>query len=725
MKFETEIVEEKQKALIVSKHHFDFIDILKKRLKANSVEPFFSSIAPKNVRAFDYCFFIFLENKNLQIQINKHHNTKTVDITGNTLSESDLDKILWFAFSKTKEPHLKIKSQSHVVPSEPRNPFKKHFTKKNLVYFFVASFAFFHFIFIPFIFMSSFFIFRGYSDLRKKELTRARTDVFIGSTLNNLGEKLYLPVRSTYLLFGVALWSDNLIEINKNGIKTILKTDDILNNAKEIQKLIFAKNKTNSEKDNLRLRFKKLNQSLGDINDSLAIINQKLNLSFSFIKKLKNNLVETSDLLEKSRKLLVYGESILSQPEEKKYLVFFANNMELRPGGGFIGSFAIVKVKDYEIQEIKVEDVYDADGQLTAHIDPPLPIEKYLNIPHWFLRDSNFSPDFLENYEKGLFFLEKELGLTNFSGSVLLTTTAVENILTAFDNLYLSDFKENINSKNFYLKTQFYSEKNFFPGSIQKKVFLSSVVQQILLNLNDVSTENFFLALKKSLDEKQVVVYLEDPTAQTLFDTSFWAGRVIEPKCLSGSSCLSDYLFPYDANVGANKANFFINRYFYLKTAIDQRGKINHLLSIQYQNNSPSEIFPTGVYRNYLQILLPKNSLVGKVTKDGVLIEDIDQKDDRFKLVGFYFEVPPKKSVEIKINYELSEEIKDSRAVYQLIFQKQIGANNSDLILDFNLNKNISLINQNFSPLVKDNQILYNTSLSTDKIFFVELKKEI
>ena len=34
------------------------------------------------------------------------------------------------------------------------------------------------------------------------------------------------------------------------------------------------------------------------------------------------------------------------------------------------------------------------------------------------------------------------------------------------------------------------------------------------------------------------------------------------------------------------------------------------------------------------------------------------------------------------------------------------------------------LVNQNFSALVKNNQILYNTELSADKIFFIELLKD-
>lgn len=728
MKLTTEIVEEKQKALIISKERFDFIDVLKKRLKENSVEPFFSSIAPKHIKDFDYCFFVFHKNKKLQIQIHHHHSIKTVNIAGSTLTESDLDKILWFAFSKTKENNLKIRSSNFVMPSEQiktRNTFIKYLTRKNFFYTLVFLLMTLHLIFIPFVLISSVFAYKGYVSLRKNNFIKAESYSAIGGSFNNLGESLYSIVRPSYLLFGLAIWPDNIIEINKNSFQTLSETKKALDDAKEIQRLVFTKDKSPDEKDSLVLRFKKLNQSLGNINDNLVIINQKIDLPFSFVKKIKTNLIEASDLIDKTRKLLIYSESILTKDESKKYLVFFANNMELRPGGGFIGSFAIISVKNYEIEEIKVNDVYDADGQLTAHIDPPKPIEQYLKIPHWFLRDSNFSPDFVENYHKALFFLEKEIGQTNFSGGIVLTTSAVENILTAFDNLYLPDFKENINSKNFYLKTQFYAENNFFPGSIQKRVFLSSVIQQIILKLDSISSEKFLMALKKSLDEKQMAVFIDDPAAQTLFDTSFWSGRVIEPKCLSGSDCISDYLFPYDANVGANKANFFINRFFHLRTSIDSDGKINHILSIQYKNESPAEIFPTGTYKNYLQILLPTGSIVRSVTKDGVLIDNIDQKDDKLKLIGFYVEIPPKKTIEVKIDYQLKDIVDSVHEVYQLVFQKQLGANNSDLILDFEMDKKISLLNQNFSPLVKDNQILYNTSLSTDKIFFIELKKEL
>ena len=63
----------------------------------------------------------------------------------------------------------------------------------------------------------------------------------------------------------------------------------------------------------------------------------------------------------------------------------------------------------------------------------------------------------------------------------------------------------------------------------------------------------------------------------------------------------------------------------------------------------------------------------------------------------------------------------EGKNIYQLIVQKQIGATNSDFVLEFETDNKTTFSNQNFSPIVKDNKIIYNTSLSTDKIFLIEL----
>ena len=746
MKLRTEIIEEKQNALIVSKKEYPFISLLKNELKRVSISPFYSPFIPKIIKIFHYIFiinesvslekinknkesffvYIFFGEKNRQIDIkNPPKNIKIITVNGNLLEKNEIDKILWFVFSKSNEINLNlnlsqlVKNKLNPIPELTRN-YKKFITKKNLILLSLFSVIMLYFAFIPFLFLSLFLNYQNYLTLKNNSYK----DVNNSTLINEISKKLYSIVRPSYLLFGIAILPDNLIDINEKSLMIVRQTESLLENFKGLEDLFFQPQKSTEQKTILILRIEKTKTNLANIQEELNIIAQKIPMLNNYFEPIKKQLLELADSLQKTKKVINYFQDVITEKKPKKYVIFFANNMELRPGGGFIGSFGIFEIGNYNISNIKVYDIYDADGQLTVHLDPPKPIAQYLNVPHWFFRDSNFSPDFFTNYQKALFFLEKEMKMTDFSGGILLTTSAVENILYAFNDLYLPDFKEYINAKNFYLKTQFYTEKNFFPGSIQKKVFLSSLVRQLQNNLDTVNVKALFSQIKKSLDEKQITVFLEDKNLQSFFDSSFWSGRVIDPKCTLSEECISDYIFPYDANVGANKANFFINRFINLKVNLDSQGKITHFLSLQYKNESPAEIFPTGYYRNYFQILLPLNSTLNQITKDGVLVEDVDQIDGQYKLIGFFFELAPGKTVEIKINYQINEPLKKGRNIYQLIVQKQIGAKNSDLILEYQLDKNISVLNQNFSPIVKDNQIVYNTNLSTDKIFLIELNRE-
>ena len=58
MKLSTEIVEEKQNALIVIKKEYPFISLLKNELKRVSINPFSSPFIPKNIKMFHFVFII-------------------------------------------------------------------------------------------------------------------------------------------------------------------------------------------------------------------------------------------------------------------------------------------------------------------------------------------------------------------------------------------------------------------------------------------------------------------------------------------------------------------------------------------------------------------------------------------------------------------------------------------------------------------------------------------
>jgi len=104
-----------------------------------------------------------------------------------------------------------------------------------------------------------------------------------------------------------------------------------------------------------------------------------------------------------------------------------------------------------------------------------------------------------------------------------------------------------------------------------------------------------------------------------------------------------------------------------------------------------------------------------------VTIDEFIETNNEYKQLGFYFEVEAQKTAEIQIQYQLKTDLSKGKSLFQYVVQKQIGSSSPNFSMEIVLPQNFTIVNQNFSPLVKDNRMLYNTSLSTDKIFFIEI----
>lgn len=745
-----------EKILIIDKtgNHSYFVEILKKELKKYRADIFVSPAFPPR-GSFDICFILnqpnlinqvgdFPVKKVIFILFNsqkkasflaseaavkkKPEHIKIIHVNNHAESvKNKIEQILWFSFSKSPELLLNLQESIGYAKKQPDGfSYWIRFLKtKKLIRLSAALFFLYLFFFMIPLAASSYFSYRGAQYLKNNDDQRMQQSLLLGASSLKTARMLYGFSRPVFLFFSLASFSDNMFQINEHAQNALARSGEIKTNAEKIISYIFQKNTSSAEKKDMLVRLEKVKNAVEAFDESATILYQKLPGSPPQLSKLKNQISQMIDAAAKLQKFIPYTETLLAKNSEAKYLMLFANNMELRPGGGFIGSFGVLSVKDLSFEKIQIYDVYDADGQLTAHVEPPAPIKKYLQQPHWFLRDSAFSGDFPENYRKALDFLEKEMGMKGFDGSILLTTSAIQNVLSAFGNLQIPDFHEIVNKDNFYLKAQYYAEKQFFPGSTQKKSFLSAVARSLLLNLDAASPKNMLLALQKSLDEKQMALYFENESLEQLVHSLYWSGQMILPGCIAdNNNCIADYLFPLEANVGVNKANFFINKVMNLKIRIDESGSVRSSASILFKNESLYDTFPGGTYKNYFQIILPKDITIKQITKNGTLVENADEAVSSYRTVGFYFEVPPRTKVEIAIDYVHNNLLKKGTGIYQLIAQKQLGSSNADFNLQLHLPKNMYILNQNFSPLVKSNQILYNTSLLTDKIFLTELIKE-
>jgi len=398
-------------------------------------------------------------------------------------------------------------------------------------------------------------------------------------------------------------------------------------------------------------------------------------------------LPEVRQFILQAKRLLDLLPRILGTDRKKTYLILFQNNYELRPTGGFIGSLGLMSFDKGRLVDFEAQDVYSFDGQLKGHVEPPPALKKHLGEASWFLRDSNWHPDFPTSARKAAWFLQKETGRV-VDGVVGVNLFLTQAVLESVGEVQLPDFDEKITAANLFERAGYYSEVGFFPGSTQKKDFLASLTRTLFIQVKESNCRTWLLLFKKfyqSLESRELLIWLDDNSAARAMEELQWDGHLESVSCrLARHQCLIDYLMLVEANVGVNKTNYFLDRQVASRVDFLQDGLVKRKLEINYQNNSPSEAFPGGAYRTYLRVLVPLGSQLEKVTIDqnNLSAEKIDEGRLGDKAYfGFLVEVPARQVKLVEVFYTLPGKFNSGQArlpagqvtQYRLLIQKQSG----------------------------------------------------
>lgn len=418
------------------------------------------------------------------------------------------------------------------------------------------------------------------------------------------------------------------------------------------------------------------------------------------------------------------------------YLVLLQNSTELRPTGGFIGSIARMSVEDGRMSELDVSDVYVADGQLKGHVDPPAPIRELLGQEHWYLRDSNWDPDFGKSAERAAWFYEKETGV-RVDGVIGISTPFIVDLLGLTGPLTLIDYNDRITSQNFYGKSLFYAQEDFFPGSTQKKDFLGSLTAILLDELTTnktLSPVGVFRTLTDALERRDVLFYFTDPELQSMVTQFGWSGNIFPVSACSGVSgtCLSDPLMVVEANMGVNKANYFVKRRLARTIRIEQDGGVKETITMTLENSSRGRPDDSGgVYRSYIRYLLPSDSSVSDIRLSGVNVALRDTKrlsppsfpyaEYTSGILGVAVEIPALGAEQLTIEFTRGSKLQigPGGALYELFIQKQPGVNDTpiEVSVEYPVFWEAKVLGETEKQFIaKEGRLEYNTILSQDKL---------
>lgn len=444
------------------------------------------------------------------------------------------------------------------------------------------------------------------------------------------------------------------------------------------------------------------------------------------LNKIRDKYISSKvDLMEFSKKIYAAKELasrlsiLLGDNTPKKYLVLFQNNMELRPTGGFIGSFALLTLDGGRLSDITVSDVYSADGQLKGHVDPPIPIKDILGEGGWYMRDANWDPDFPTSASKIEWFLDKEIN-TQVDGVIAIDLHLVQNLLEVIGPITLSDFSKVITSENLYQTTQEEVENEFFPGSTKKSGFLTALSGQLITELENLEgnkKSQTLIKIYESIEEDHIQVFIHDTNIQNIFNRLGYDGA-IDTSINCGIRCLWDKYGLVDANLGVNKANYYIKRTQDLYISLGKE-KISHELLVTYTNSANQILGNAGRYKSYTRLIIPQEAVVANVRiyEIGGEYKDLEYKIEDLngrREIGFLLEVMPSSSVRVQIAWNLPQKYLSNGGEYRLKISKQSGTDADLLGITIKQSELVPSVTIPSFTLTRQGVYLYNTNLRHD-----------
>ena len=375
---------------------------------------------------------------------------------------------------------------------------------------------------------------------------------------------------------------------------------------------------------------------------------------------------------------------ILGWDEPRRYLVLTQNPAELRPTGGFIGSYGRVSVDRGSITERTFEDVYLLDYPIDyPYVEPPPLVTEHILRPgvSWGLRDANWSPDFPTSAQDALRLYTNASGDTDVDGVLAITTHTIDELLRITGPISVPDYDLTLASGETTLKVLERTRTSDDPDEDRKSV-LSALADELIPTLLALPPEQWGELLDAAgtfQAQRLLLAWFEDPAHQQLAIDNGFDGSV-RPDA-------GDYLYAVDSNVRPfTKLNAVTTRSLDLHVELDAPGNARNTLDVTWDNrilapeSEPYRAVPLGNSRilgMYFRVLMPEHSELQSVTTGNQVPLETSSVTEELAgrtVIGNYLRIPPGST---GLHYEwVSPDVAvtdEAGSLYRLTIQKQPG----------------------------------------------------
>lgn len=320
--------------------------------------------------------------------------------------------------------------------------------------------------------------------------------------------------------------------------------------------------------------------------------------------KLKSALPSMITGLKQSSQLLTMSTSALGDRQLRRYLIMFQNDNELRPTGGFMGSFALVDLVDGKIKNITIPKggTYDMRAGLKERFSAPSPLR--LINPRWEFQDVNWSPDWPTSAQTIMDFYQRSNG-PSVDGVIAINSDWLAEVLRATGPIVLTEYGLTLTGDNIEMELQKSIEFDLeVKDPKAPKKIITDLAPKLLEKIfaSDPSTMiSLAQAVRKGLAEKEIQIYFKDENLRQYAGEHEWDGRVKQAPF--------DYLQIVTANIGAGKSDQVIDQDIRHLADISPDGTVTDTVEITRRHFGPiDDYFTIQPNASYLRAYVPTGS---------------------------------------------------------------------------------------------------------------------
>jgi len=416
-----------------------------------------------------------------------------------------------------------------------------------------------------------------------------------------------------------------------------------------------------------------LSSQLSQLSERLGYLQQsQLQISSQVWEKLipfSSQVDAVRGLVSKLNLVIPQLGQLLSLSGQAQWLVLVQDNTELRPTGGYVDSVGLVKIQRGHLVEARFMSSQAADAQLKGQIVPPLELQKLLGETNWYLRDSNWDPDFPTSAARAAWFVGKELDQPVDAVLAINLSTLIQ-MTQVLGPINLPEWGGQITAQNWldnYLHTIKLDSPDRFSSQLAEMLFTAS------RNLPLAKLVNLIQLVMTGLETRQIQIWPTTFTASALMAVG-WDGRLDLPGCSSPYPCVNDFLYQADANVGLNKVDPWINRQGQMEVEVDsQYTTVTYQLT--YTHTGADAGWPLGEYTDYVRLYLSPAAQIQEISliNTPVAADKIDKSTERGLIkLSLLVSVAPGKTEQLRIKWRQASPA-GPRWHYQLQIPNQSG----------------------------------------------------